>query len=70
MSMPITSTNQPKLYISENCQNLIFCLKEWTGQDGQKGASKDPIDCLRYLAVMNPEFENDKTYKSSLPFSY
>jgi hypothetical protein len=45
-------------------------LKEWTGQDGQKGASKDPIDCLRYLAVMNPEFENDKTYKSSQPFSY
>ena len=52
--------NKPKLYISENCKNLIYCIKEWTGLDGEKGATKDPIDCLRYLMVMNPEF-NDKS---------
>ena len=67
---PITSANQPKLYVSEHCQNLIYCLREWTGRDGQKGASKDPIDCLRYLAVMNPEYEDKNTYKASDPFSY
>jgi phage terminase large subunit-like protein len=70
MSQPISSQNQPKLFVSEDCQNLIYCLKEWTGQDGQKGASKDPIDCLRYLAVMDPEFEDNKTYQASRPFSY
>ena len=46
---PIDHTNAPRLYISERCTNTTWALKEWTGQDGQKGASKDPIDCLRYL---------------------
>ena len=39
--------NEPRLYVSDECRNLIFALKVWTGQDGQKGATKDPIDCLR-----------------------
>ena len=69
-TQPISAVNQPKLYISDNCQNLIYCLREWTGRDGQKGCSKDPIDCLRYLAVMNPQYEDEKTYKASNPFSY
>jgi hypothetical protein len=67
---PISALNQPKLYVSDKCQNLIYCLREWTGKDGQKGCSKDPIDCLRYLAVMNPEFEDEKTYRATDPFSY
>jgi phage terminase large subunit-like protein len=46
--------NHPKLMIHESCQNLIYSLKEWTGQDGQKGASKDPIDALGYMVVMQP----------------
>lgn len=46
---PIDHTNAPRLYISERCTNTIWALKEWTGSDGQKGASKDPVDCLRYL---------------------
>jgi len=45
---PLTEKNSPKLYVSEKCQNLIYCLSEWTGIDGDKGATKDPIDCLRY----------------------
>lgn len=40
--------NRPKLYISEACQNLIFALRVWTGNDGDKGACKEPIDCLRW----------------------
>lgn len=46
--------NHPKLMVSASCANLIWSLKEWTGQDGQKGASKDPVDCLGYMAVMQP----------------
>lgn len=63
MNYEVSPLNKPKLYISEDCQNLIYCLKEWTGQDGEKGATKDPIDCLRYLMVMNPEHNNNKTLK-------
>ena len=63
MNYDVSPLNKPKLYISEDCQNLIYCLKEWTGQDGEKGATKDPIDCLRYLMVMNPEHNNNKTLK-------
>ena len=52
---PIDHTNAPRLYISARCQNTIWALKEWTGLDGQKGSSKDPIDCLRYLVCSGVE---------------
>ena len=57
MSQDISETNRPKLYLSESCQNLIYAVREWTGQDGDKGATKDPIDCLRYLMVMDPQYQ-------------
>lgn len=41
--------DSPRLYVSSECKNLIYSLREWTGADGDRGASKDPIDCLRYL---------------------
>lgn len=61
---PISIVNQPKLYISEDCKNLMWCLREWTGIDGEKGSSKDPIDALRYIAVMQPEHINPESYKA------
>jgi phage terminase large subunit-like protein len=48
---PLSAVNQPRLYVSERCKNVIYCLKEWTGQDGAKGASKDPVDLIRYLVL-------------------
>lgn len=50
----IGTGNAPKLYISSRCQNLIFALRTFTGKDGQRGACKDPIDCLRYLLLAEP----------------
>jgi len=55
-SEPVSHLNEPKLYISEDCQNLIYALKEWTHKDGDKGACKDPVDTLRYLIIMEPTF--------------
>jgi hypothetical protein len=26
-------------------------MKEWTGADGNKGSSKDPVDLVRYLVL-------------------
>lgn len=40
---------QPKLFIAASCRNLIWCMENWKALDGEKGATKDPIDCLRYL---------------------
>ena len=55
--------SEPKLYVSEECKNIIYSLREWTGADGDKGATKDPVDVLRYLAVMNPTHANNLTYQ-------
>lgn len=70
MSQDVTPLNKPKLYISDKCQNLIYCIKEWTGQDGEKGATKDPIDCLRYLMTMNPVYISDSTMRGTGGGSY
>lgn len=63
-NQPITPLNKPKLTISENCQNLIYCLETWTGLDGEKGASKDPIDCLRYLVTSDIDYLDKNVLKS------
>lgn len=44
----------PSLFVLENCKNVIFCMQHWTGRDGGRGATKDPIDTLRYLVISNP----------------
>lgn len=48
---PLDVTNEPRLYISEECPNLIHAMKTWTGADGQSGATKDFIDVLRYALM-------------------
>lgn len=56
MDEPLSVLNEPKLYVSERCKNLIYSLNTWTYEDGDKGASKDPIDALRYLILMDPVY--------------
>jgi hypothetical protein len=46
---PITVENEPHLYISERCTNLIRCLLNWDPAQGEKSPYKDPVDVLRYL---------------------
>lgn len=48
---PVDARNQPKLYISENCKNLIYALQTYTAADGKKGAVKDFVDLLRYVCL-------------------
>lgn len=56
---PRDSVNSPHLFVSDRCQNLIYALQEYTAQGGKGEATKDPIDCLRYIAVSNPEYIED-----------
>jgi hypothetical protein len=48
--------NSPKLFISDRCQNLIFAMKEYTASQGKDEPTKDPVDCLRYLAITEVEY--------------
>jgi len=67
MSQEVSVLNEPKLYVSEECQNLIYSLKTWTNADSDKGASKDPIDCLRYMILMDPmHVERTAEYSTSV----
>jgi len=54
-SKPRDSTNSPRLYVSDRCQNIIYALQEYTAKGGSNEATKDMIDPLRYLAVSNIE---------------
>lgn len=51
--------NKPKVFISAACPNLIYSLRTWTGEDGQKGATKDPIDTFGWT------FEGENPYVGS-----
>jgi hypothetical protein len=48
---PVDAINQPRLYISENCKNVIYALQTYTGADKKLGAVKDFIDLLRYVCL-------------------
>lgn len=45
---------QPKIMVCACCKNTIFALQNWTGQDGDKGACKDPIDTVHYIVSQDP----------------
>jgi hypothetical protein len=65
---PIDHTNQPKLYVVETCPNTMYALREWTGKDGQHGASKDPVDCLRMFVLSGSEFVDEALLQPRTPW--
>jgi hypothetical protein len=54
--------NAPKMFVSSECPNLIYALREWTGKDGNKGACKDWIDLLRYAALAELTYIGEGAY--------
>lgn len=67
---PLGMDNEPMLYIAEHCTNMIYALQEWTGLDGRHGASKDPVDVLRYALLSRIEFVGGDTLRVSGGGSY
>jgi hypothetical protein len=57
---PVSAMNRPKFFVSEECENTIFALLEYTGAGGKDEAVKDPVDVLRYLAVAGAEYVDAK----------
>ena len=52
---PVDAVNRPKMYISSNCENLIECIKNYTGS-GRLEVCKDFIDTLRYLLEAGADY--------------
>jgi hypothetical protein len=52
--------NWPRLLVSTACGNLIWALQNFTGRDGQKGACKDPVDCLKYFMTVDAQAGEDE----------
>lgn len=62
---PRDALNCPRLYISAECRNLIFALETWRNAEGRKGATKDPIDCLRYYVLSGATDVRDEDYETT-----
>lgn len=57
---PMDATNRPHFYISEECENTILALSEYTGEGGKDEPWKDPIDCLRYAGTGGIEYVSER----------
>jgi len=60
---PLSYLNRPRLYISRACANLIFAMETWTGEDGKNGATKDPVDTLRYAFLKKLDWIDEAAQK-------
>jgi len=65
-TQPRSSVNAPSFYVSDRCANIIYALGEYTGRGGTTEATKDPIDCLRYIAVSDAQFVETPKADSNL----
>jgi hypothetical protein len=52
-NLPIDGANKPRVYIHEDCGNLIYAIINYGAQKKKDEALKDFIDCLRYLRTAN-----------------
>ena len=60
---PIDAFNHPKLIFSDECQNTIFCCMNYRVDDGLKAPCKDPVDCLRMVAIGKYEYLEGESFK-------
>jgi hypothetical protein len=55
-TQPISFDNHPKLIFSDRVGNTLFCCMNYKVEDGPKGVCKDPVDCLRMVAIGNYQY--------------
>jgi hypothetical protein len=48
--------NEPHLYVTRNCQQVIWTLSNYTAEGGEDGGCKDFADLLRYMATQKPRY--------------
>lgn len=54
-SEPMSATNRPRIFVSDQCQNLIASMMEYSGQSREEHW-KDFVDCVRYGVVSGMEY--------------
>jgi hypothetical protein len=57
----------PRLWIADHCTNTLASLKNYPGILSGETESpwKDPIDCIRYLLMMEPRFTAEELFEPS-----
>jgi hypothetical protein len=58
-SKPTGFDNHSKLIFSDKCGNTIHCCQNYQVDHGPKAVTKDPPDCLRYVAIGNYRYYED-----------
>lgn len=64
---PRDTINSPKYFVSEECENHIHCMSEYTAKGGPEEATKDGVDPARYLKVSNIMFIDEADLRGSGP---
>lgn len=62
--------NAPKLFVTSNCQQVIWMFQNYTDRGGEKAGSKDFADLVRYMALADLLHVNDQTCRSTGGGSY
>jgi hypothetical protein len=52
----VPGVNEPRLYVSKDCEQVIWAMQTYTSRGGSKGGCKDFCDLLRYMALSNLQF--------------
>jgi len=68
---PVDGINRPKLYVAENCINVLHSFERWrrdekTGKP--KEEYKDFADCVRYLCASSPEVDKPRTWETTAAY--
>ena len=67
---PLDNINRPRLQVFESCTNTIHSLERWS-RDPKTGKPKeeykDFADCVRYLAMTEPEVYQDRPWEIKPP---
>lgn len=60
-------TNAPKLYVCEDCQQVIWMFSNFTGLGGDKAGSKDFADLIRGMALADLQYYETNVMESHGP---
>ena len=69
-SKPIGFDNHSKLIFSDKCGNTIHCCMNYQVEHGPKGVCKDGVDALRYVAIGNYKYYENRELVGSTPKGY
>ena len=64
-NQPVGFDNHSKLIFSDRCGNTIFCCSNYQVEHGLKGVCKDPVDCLRMVAIGNYRYFEDHEFEGT-----